>query len=97
VSKARARAMIAANTHILEALRDALLDRDELIGEEITAVCEAAGPAVREGLEIERRGRTVAAGTGSPTPTRRCPGPASGARAARVAGAAAIGPAAAAD
>jgi cell division protease FtsH len=56
VSKARARAMIAANRHILEALRDALLDRDELIGEEITAVCEAAGPAVREGLEIERRG-----------------------------------------
>jgi cell division protease FtsH len=56
VSKARARAMIEANTHILEALRDALLDRDELIGEEITAVCEAAGPAVREGLQIERRG-----------------------------------------
>jgi cell division protease FtsH len=56
VSKARARAMIAANSHILEALRDALLDRDELIGDEITAVCEAAGPAVREGLAIERRG-----------------------------------------
>jgi cell division protease FtsH len=55
VSKARARALIAANTHILEALRDALLDRDELIGEEIVAVCEAAGPPVREGLEIERR------------------------------------------
>jgi cell division protease FtsH len=56
VSKARARAMLDANRHILEALRDALLDRDELIGEEITAVCEAAGPAVREGLDIERRG-----------------------------------------
>ncbi|WP_157041932.1 AAA family ATPase [Nitriliruptor alkaliphilus] len=56
VSKARARAMIAANSHILEALRDALLDRDELIGEEIIAVCESAGPAVREGLAIERRG-----------------------------------------
>jgi cell division protease FtsH len=56
VSKARARAMIAANTHILEALRDALLERDELIGDEITAVCESAGPAVREGLAIERRG-----------------------------------------
>jgi cell division protease FtsH len=57
VSKARARAMLAANRHILEALRDALLDRDELIGEEITAVCEAAGPAVRDGLQIERRGQ----------------------------------------
>jgi cell division protease FtsH len=56
VSKARARAMVAANRHILEALRDALLERDELIGDEITAVCEAAGPAVREGLRIERRG-----------------------------------------
>lgn len=55
VSKARARAMIAANRHILEALRDALLERDELIGEEIIAVCEAAGPAVRDGLEVERR------------------------------------------
>jgi cell division protease FtsH len=56
VSKARARAMIAANTHILEALRDALLDRDELIGDEITAVCESAGPPVHDGLEVERRG-----------------------------------------
>ncbi len=55
VSKARARALITANVHILEALRDALLERDELIGEEITAVCEAAGPAVRDGLDIERR------------------------------------------
>jgi cell division protease FtsH len=56
VSKARARALVGANRHILHALRDALLDRDELIGQEIVAVCESAGPAVRDGLTVERRG-----------------------------------------
>jgi cell division protease FtsH len=54
-SKARVRALIEANTHLVEALRDALLERDELIGEEIVAVLEAAGPPVTEGLRIERR------------------------------------------
>ncbi|MFA9428762.1 AAA family ATPase [Egicoccus sp. AB-alg2] len=57
VSKARVRALIDANRHILEALRDALLDRDELVGDEITAVAEAAGPPVTEGLRVERRGQ----------------------------------------
>ncbi len=56
VSKARARALVTANRHILHALRDALLDRDELIGEEIGEVCRAAGPPVRDGLAVERRG-----------------------------------------
>jgi cell division protease FtsH len=56
VSKARARALIAANTHILESLRDALLERDELIGEDITAVAAAAGAPVLDGIRIERRG-----------------------------------------
>jgi cell division protease FtsH len=56
VSKARARALVDANRHILHALRDALLDREELIGQDIVAVCEAAGPAVRDGLTVERRG-----------------------------------------
>lgn len=56
VSKARARALVTANRHILHALRDALLDRDELIGAEIAEVARAAGPPVRDGLEIERRG-----------------------------------------
>jgi hypothetical protein len=36
-------------------LRDALLDRDELIGDEIAEVCEAAGPPVRDDLVVERR------------------------------------------
>ena len=40
--KATARALLAANLHLVEALRDALLDREELIGPEITDVLEAA-------------------------------------------------------
>ena len=55
-SKARVRALLEANQHLVEALRDALLEREELIGEEITAVLAAAGPPVRGGLRIERRG-----------------------------------------
>jgi hypothetical protein len=50
------RALLDANGHIVEALRDALLERDELIGEEILEVARAAGPPVREGLTVERRG-----------------------------------------
>jgi cell division protease FtsH len=55
VGKARAKALVDANRHILYALRDALLDRDELIGDEIVEVASAAGPPVLE-VEIERRG-----------------------------------------
>ncbi|HEU0100830.1 MAG TPA: hypothetical protein VFR07_00755, partial [Mycobacteriales bacterium] len=38
------RALLHDNAHLVEALRDALLDRHELIGHEITDVLEAAGP-----------------------------------------------------
>ena len=55
-SKARARALLDANRHLVEALRDALLERDELIGEEITDAFVAAGPPVTEGLVLQRRG-----------------------------------------
>ncbi len=55
-SKARVRAMLEANRHIVEALRDALLDRDELLGEEIMEVARGAGAPVRDGLVLERRG-----------------------------------------
>ncbi len=54
VSKARAKALVDANRHILHALRDALLDRDELIGEEINEVARSAGDPVTE-VHIERR------------------------------------------
>ena len=46
VSRRRVTRTLEANRHIVEALRDALLERDELIGEEITAVAEAAGTPV---------------------------------------------------
>ena len=42
------RGLLEANQHLVAALRDALLDRHELIGSEITEVLEAArdaGPA----------------------------------------------------
>ena len=54
--KANVRATLDANRHLIEALRDALLDRDELIGDDITAVLEQAGLPVRTGVRIERRG-----------------------------------------
>jgi ATP-dependent Zn protease len=54
-AKAGVRALLGANRHLVDALRDALLERDELIGEEITAVLVGAGDPVREGLRIERR------------------------------------------
>ncbi len=47
-AKDKARDVVLANPHVLEALRDALLERDELIGDEITtAICGALhrGPA----------------------------------------------------
>jgi cell division protease FtsH len=56
VSKARARALLDANRHIVEALRDALLERDELLGDQITEVARSAGEPVKDGLSIERRG-----------------------------------------
>jgi cell division protease FtsH len=55
ISKARARALVDANRHILHALRDALLERDELIGEEIYEVARSAGEPVRD-VVVERRG-----------------------------------------
>jgi ATP-dependent Zn protease len=55
-SKARTRALLEANRHLVAALRDALLASEELIGEEITDVLVQAGEPVREGLVVERRG-----------------------------------------
>ena len=44
-AKARASALLAENRHLVEALRDALLERHELVGSEITDVLEAARAA----------------------------------------------------
>ncbi|MCA1833118.1 MAG: AAA family ATPase [Actinomycetota bacterium] len=43
--KQKAKALLKKNAHLVLALRDALLDRDELIGDEILVVLEAAGGA----------------------------------------------------
>lgn len=40
--------LLKKNRHLVEALRDALLERDELIGEEITKVIESAGGAAAQ-------------------------------------------------
>jgi cell division protease FtsH len=45
-----ARHLLEANRHIVEALRDALLERDELLGAEIIAVIVGAGPVVGAGV-----------------------------------------------
>ncbi|MEX2620230.1 MAG: AAA family ATPase [Egibacteraceae bacterium] len=54
-AKAYVRALLDRNRHLVEALRDALLERDELIGDEITAVLSEAGAPVRDGLVMDRR------------------------------------------
>jgi cell division protease FtsH len=43
-SKAEARTMLKQNSHVVEALRDALLEREELVGREITDVIVGARP-----------------------------------------------------
>ena len=45
--KATAKALLAGHRHLVEALRDALLEREELVGTEITDVLEAAAAAPR--------------------------------------------------
>lgn len=54
LSRLRARALVDANRHVLHALRDALLERDELLGAEIEEVARSAGEPVRE-IVLERR------------------------------------------
>jgi ATP-dependent Zn protease len=57
-SKADARSMLETNRHVVEALRDALLARDELVGNEIIEVIQAGRP--------ERQVETPAAVLGAP-------------------------------
>jgi ATP-dependent Zn protease len=55
--KETARALLSANTHLVAALRDALIEREELIGSEITAVLEGAAAQrtidLRDAAEVE--------------------------------------------
>ena len=49
------RLLLGANQHLVAALRDALVDRHELIGVEITEVLEAAGAPVMVDDQIDLR------------------------------------------
>ena len=51
-SKADARSMIEQNRHVIEALRDALLERDELVGPDIVEGITAAQPQLQPQLPI---------------------------------------------
>jgi len=53
--KMRAEALIDANRHLVEALRDALLERHELVGREITDILEAAQAKAGGPREIDLR------------------------------------------
>ena len=48
------RGLLGANRHLVEALRDALIERHELVGHEITDVLEGA----REAHQAKATGRT---------------------------------------
>jgi ATP-dependent Zn protease len=54
--KVRIKGRLEANQHLVAALRDALLDRDELVGREIAAVLEAAGGPVADAAIDTRMG-----------------------------------------
>jgi len=59
--KAYTLALLDANRHLVEALRDALLERSELIGREITDVLEAARDEAQARADvIDLRERTAA-------------------------------------
>jgi ATP-dependent Zn protease len=59
-SKASAVRMLEEHRHVVEALRDALLDREELIGEDILAVITASQPGISM---ADRPGPVLAAST----------------------------------
>jgi ATP-dependent Zn protease len=62
-----AKAIVDAHPEVVEALRDALLDRDELVGSEITSVIEGAlnPPEIRVPAQLRRP--TVVLGNSSAT------------------------------
>jgi cell division protease FtsH len=53
--KAYTRALLDSNRHLVEALRDALLEKDELIGHEITDVLEAARDRQAAVIDLRER------------------------------------------
>jgi cell division protease FtsH len=61
--KAEARALLADHTHLVEALRDALLEHDELIGSQITDVLERAAAAGPRTIDLRKGSPAAAAGS----------------------------------
>jgi hypothetical protein len=60
-----ATAIVAAHPEVVEALRDALLERDELVGSEITDVIESALQVAPEPAVISELRPSKAAGGGA--------------------------------
>jgi ATP-dependent Zn protease len=60
-AKAVARELLASNRHLVVALRDALLEREELVGSEITAVLTAAAAAERPVVDLREPAEVDAA------------------------------------
>ncbi len=57
--KATVRSLIDANRHLVEALRDALLERHELVGPEITDILEAAAAAAAHSTTVDLTDQAV--------------------------------------
>jgi ATP-dependent Zn protease len=72
-SRADVERKLTLNRHILEALRDALLERDELVGEEITTVIELAERSARV-IDLRDRSGSLWSREGADGPVRVQPG-----------------------
>ncbi|WP_315095203.1 AAA family ATPase [uncultured Cellulomonas sp.] len=64
-ARSTVRRLLSRHRHLVEALRDALLERHELIGGEITAVLEAATLAQQQLLEDEEQEKSAAVAAGA--------------------------------
>jgi len=64
-ARSTVRRLLSRHRHLVEALRDALLERHELIGDEITAVLEDATLAQQQLLEREEHEKSAAVAAGA--------------------------------
>jgi ATP-dependent Zn protease len=53
-AKERVRILLSENPHLVQALTEALMERDELVGEEITDVLENAGSVRRPSVSMPK-------------------------------------------
>ncbi|MEZ0446941.1 AAA family ATPase [Cellulomonas sp. ICMP 17802] len=64
-ARSTVRRLLSRHRHLVEALRDALLERHELLGSEITDVLEAAALAQQQMLEHEEHEKSAAVAAGA--------------------------------